>query len=138
MCCQWWRSRSAARRRSGLPASHTRLSSDSLLRRDHLGHTADAGIARIQVVLLVHDPVTGFDELTRTDAHAVADRTEHFPGAIQLQELPVLPRCHPRLAVRIEVERAHQIPHLHRLEEPAVTRVDDDAVFLAVADPDVT
>ncbi len=52
--------------------------------------------------------------------HAVSDRTEYLAVSIQLQELTVLPRRHPRIAVRVEVQRAHQVPHLHRLEERAV------------------
>src|SRR6185369_14764318 len=100
-------------------------------RRNHLGDTAHAGVARVQVVLLVHHPIAGFDELTVSDTHAVADCAEHPSIPIQLQELAVLTARHPRLAVRVEVQGTYEIPHLHRLEKLAVARVDDDPVFLA-------
>src|SRR5262249_17998236 len=79
----------------------------------------------------------GLDELSGADPHAVADGADHGAVPIELQELAVLTAGHPRLTVRVEVERAHEISHLHRLEELAVTRINDDAVFLAVAHPDV-
>src|SRR5258705_394076 len=44
---------------------------------------------------------------------------------------------HPRFAVRVEIQRAHQVSRLHRLHERAVRGVHHDAIFLAVADPDV-
>src|SRR5262245_16586069 len=74
-------------------------SSRSLLRRHHPGDAADARVAGVQIVVLIHRPVAGLDELTVADAHAVANRTDHFAAAIELQELSVLPTCHPRLAV---------------------------------------
>src|SRR5947208_2597096 len=69
----------------------------SLLRRNHLGDAANARVACIQVVLLVHDQVAGFDELTAPYTHSVADRTEHLAVPVQLQELAVLTGRHPRL-----------------------------------------
>ena len=60
-----------------------------------------------------------------------------LPSAIELQELAILPARHPWLAVRVEVERADEVSHLHRLEELPVARIDDDPILLAVADPDV-
>ena len=39
--------------------------------------------------------------------------------------------------MRVKIEGAHEVSHLHRFEEPAVSRIDDDPIFLAVADPDV-
>ena len=54
-----------------------------------------------------------------------------------LQELPVLTTRHPRVAVGIKPEGANEVSHLHRPEELAVPAVDDDAVLLTVADPDV-
>src|SRR5439155_23077418 len=67
----------------------------------------------------------------------VTDRTEHPAIPIQLQELAILTARHPWLAVRVEIEGAHEVSHLHRFEEGAVSRIDDDPVFLAVADPDI-
>src|SRR5688572_12016609 len=107
------------------------------LRRHHLRHAANARVAGIQVVLLVHHPIARFNELSVADAHAIADRTENLPAAIHLQKLPVLAACHPRLPMRIEIQRAYEISHLHRLQKFAVARIDDDAVVLTVADPDV-
>src|SRR5262245_52914094 len=107
------------------------------LRSRHLRDAAHAGVAGIQVVLLVHRPVAGLDELPVADAHAVSDGAEHVAVPIQFQKLAVLTAGHPWLSVRIEIQRAHEIPHLHRLEKLALSRIDDDAVFLAVADPDV-
>src|SRR5262245_5427778 len=89
------------------------------LRRNHLRHPAHAGIARIEVVLLVHHPITGFDELPGADAHAVADGSENLAVTIHFQELAVLAARHPWLAVGVEIQRAHEISHLHRLEELA-------------------
>ena len=37
----------------------------------------------------------------------------------------------------VEIKRAHQVSHLHRPEEFSVAAVDDDAIFLAVANPDI-
>ena len=65
----------------------------------------------------------------------IAPRTVAIP--VELQELAVLAARHPRLAVRVEIQRAHQISHLHRLEELAVAGIDDDPILLAVADPDI-
>ena len=110
---------------------------DSVPSADHFRDAAHAGVAGIQVVLLVKYPIAGFDELAGSDAHAVADRAEHFAVAIQLQELAILTARHPWVALRIELERANEISHLHRLEEFAVAGVDDDSILLAVADPDV-
>src|SRR5580704_6372205 len=107
-------------------------------RGNHLRHPANAGVACIKVVLLVHDPVAGFDELADADTHSVPDRTEYSAIAVQLQELAILSARHPWLAVRVKVEGAHEVSHLHGFEEPAVARIDDDTVFLAVADPDLT
>src|SRR5687768_4304941 len=106
-------------------------------RRHHLRHPPDARVARIQVVLLVHGPVAGLDELAVADAHAVPDCADDVAVPGHLQELPVLAARHPRIAFRVEVQRAHQVSHLHRLQEFTVSRIDDDAVILAVTDPDV-
>src|SRR6266508_5538079 len=126
-------------------AQHTKVSLDfipilstmSFPRRNHPGDTANARVASIQVVLLVHGPIAGFDELPGPDTHAVADRPENLAIPVQLQELAILSGRHPGLAVRVEIQRAHEVSHLHRLEERAIRGIDDDAIFLAVADPDV-
>src|SRR5258708_38018210 len=109
----------------------------SRLRRHHLGEAAHARVAPIPVVLPVHAPVAGFDELTGPDPHAVANRTEDRAIPAQPQELAILTAGHPWLAVPVKVESTHEVSHLHRLEEPAVARIDDDAIFLPVADPDI-
>jgi hypothetical protein len=106
-------------------------------RGNHLRDPANARVARIEVVLLVHDPVAGFDELAGADTHSVTDRTEYFSIAVQLQELAILSARHPWLAVRVKIEGADEVSHLHGLDEPAVARIDDDTVFLAVANPDI-
>jgi hypothetical protein len=107
-------------------------------RGNHLRDPANARVACIKVVLLVHDPVAGFDELAGADTHSVTDRTEYFSIAVELQELAILSARHPGLAVRVKVEGADEVSHLHGFEELAVARIDDDTVFLAVADPDIT
>src|SRR5712692_2905051 len=89
----------------------------SLLQRNHFGDASSARVACIQVVLLVHGPVAGFDELTGPYTHSVADRTEYLAIPIQLQELSILTARHPWLAARVKIE--------------------GDAVFFAVADPDI-
>src|SRR5688500_19681546 len=86
------------------------------LRRHHLRDPPDAGVARIQVVLLVHGPVAGLDELAVADAHAVPDGADDGTVAGHLQELPVLAARHPRIAFRVDVQFAHQISHLLRLQ----------------------
>src|SRR6185436_1830242 len=98
--------------------------------RHHFRDPADARITCIKVVLLVHDPVAGFDELAGPDTHAVSDRTEHLSIPIQLQELAILAARHPWLPMRVEIEGAHQVSHGHRLEELAVAGIDDDPIFL--------
>src|SRR5215510_297962 len=104
---------------------------------NQLGDTADARIARVQIVLFVHHPVARLDELSGADAHAVANRPEYFSVSIELQELTILSARHPTLTVRVEIERAHEISHLHRSQELPVARIDHDSVFLAIADPDI-
>src|SRR5438552_5330051 len=94
---------------------------------NHFRDPANAGVACIQVVLLVHDPVAGFDELAGPYTHSVTDRAEHFSVPVQLQELAILAARHPWLAVRIKIKGAHEVSHLHRLEELAVAGIDDDA-----------
>jgi hypothetical protein len=32
---------------------------------------------------------------------------------------------------------ADQVSHVHRLEELAITTIDDDSILLAIADPDI-
>src|SRR5439155_1206098 len=115
-------------------AKVTGRSSTSLLRRNHFGDAANARVACIQVVLLVHGPVAGFDELTGPYTHSVADRTEYLAIPIQLQELSILTARHPWLAARVKIEGANEVSHLHRFEELAVSRIDDDTIFLPVAD----
>src|SRR5207247_7362282 len=78
------------------------------------------------------------DELAGPHTHAVPDRADDLAVPIQLQELAILAARHPRLAVRIEIEGAHEVSHLQCLEKFSVARIDDDPIFLAVADPDVT
>jgi len=56
----------------------------SIFRRNHFGDAANARVACIQVVLLVHDPVAGFDELTGPYTHSVSDRTEYLAIPVQL------------------------------------------------------
>src|ERR1700733_6551260 len=60
-----------------------RESRSLLHRRNHLRDPAHARVACIQVIVLVHDPVAGLDELTRPDAHSVADRTEYRAIPVQ-------------------------------------------------------
>ena len=50
----------------------------SPLGRNHFRDSANAGVACIQVVLLVHDPVAGFGELAGTYTHSVTNRTDYF------------------------------------------------------------
>src|SRR5580693_6300139 len=97
-------------------------------RRNHLRDPANARIACIEVVLLVHDPVAGFDELAGADTHSVADRNEYPPVAVQLQELAILSARHPWLAVRVKIEGTDEVSHLHGLEELALAGIDDDPV----------
>ena len=110
----------------------------SLPRPDHFRDAADTGVACIQIVLLVKNPVAGFDELAGSDPHSVTDRTEHLAIPVQLQELAILSARHPRVAVRVKMEGANEVSHLHRLEEFAVAAIDDDTILLAVANPDIT
>jgi hypothetical protein len=42
----------------------------SLLGRNHYRNPANARVARMQVVIFIEDPVTGFNELTRADTHS--------------------------------------------------------------------
>jgi hypothetical protein len=76
--------------------------------------------------------------LTGANPHSIADRAEHFAIPIELQELTVLAAGHPWIAVRVEPERADKISHLHRPEELPVRTVHDNAILLAIADPDVS
>jgi hypothetical protein len=50
----------------------------SLLGHNHFRDPANAGVACIQVVLFVHDEVTGFDELAGAYTRSVTDRTKHL------------------------------------------------------------
>src|SRR3989442_5699448 len=98
-------------------------------RSNHFRDPANARVASIMAVLLAHGPVAGFDELAGSYTHSVSDRTEYLAIPIQLQELAILTARHPWLAVRVEIEGAHEVSHLHRFEELAVARIDDDTVF---------
>src|SRR5262249_25476344 len=101
-------------------------------------HPADTGVAGVQIILFIKNPITRFDEMTRSDTHTVTDRADDTSVAIQLQELAVLSACHPWIAVGIEMECADEISHLHGSQELAIGTVDDDSILLPVADPDVT
>src|SRR6185437_11672637 len=85
----------------------------------------------------IESPVTGFGELAAADTHALADRAQHFAVAVQLQELAVLARRHPGIALVVEIEGADQILHLQSLHEAPVGGIDDNAILLAIADPDI-
>src|SRR5688572_1442736 len=106
-------------------------------RRPHHRDPADAGVAGIEIALAVEDEIAGLGELSRTDAHAVADRTHDLAGAIQFEELAVLAAAHPGIALRIEMKGADQITGLQGAQELAVAAIDDDAILLAIADPDI-
>src|ERR1700737_5430453 len=101
--------------------------------RNHFRDPAHARVACIQVVLLVHDPVAGLDELPRPYTHSVTDRAEYLTIPIQLQELAILPARHPWLAVRVKIEGANEVSHLHRFDKLPAAAIDDDTIFLAVA-----
>src|SRR5262249_54929920 len=77
------------------------------------------------------------DELPLTPAWAVADGAKEVPVPVDFEDLPVLARRQPGLTARIDVEPAGEIPHLNRPDEPAFCVVDDETVFLAVADVDL-
>src|SRR5215510_14985508 len=44
---------------------------------NHFRYATDAGVARVQIVLLVKNPVAGFEELTVFYTHSIADCTDH-------------------------------------------------------------
>src|SRR5262245_52476937 len=44
---------------------------------NHFRYATDAGVARVQIVLLVKNPVAGFDELAVSYTHSIADCTDH-------------------------------------------------------------
>src|SRR5262245_49580811 len=44
---------------------------------NHFRYATDAGVARIQIVLLIKNPVAGFGELAVFYSHSIADCTEH-------------------------------------------------------------
>src|SRR5437868_1725243 len=46
--------------------------------RDHLRDASQAGVAGVEVVVLVEYPIAGFDELSGPNTHSVADCTQHF------------------------------------------------------------
>src|SRR5689334_22651345 len=110
----------------------------SLLRCKHPGNPPDARVTSIQVVLFVENPVARFDKLSQANAHAIADGTDNPAVPVQFQELAVLTAGHPGVATRVELKCANKISHLHRPEELSVAAVNDDAVLLTIADPDVT
>src|SRR5262245_19400255 len=109
----------------------------ALLRRDHLRDPADAGVARVEIPLRIHCHVAGFDELSFPSPGSVADRPEDVAVPVDLEDLPVLSGRQPELSVRADVERALQVSHLDRLDELSVRVVDEEPVFLAIADVDV-
>src|SRR2546425_3385821 len=104
---------------------------------NHFRDAADTGVACIEIVLLVKNPVAGFDELSGSDPHSVTDRSEHLASQVQLQELAILTARHPWIAVRVKMEGANEVSRLHRFKELAIAAIDDDAILLAVADPDI-
>jgi hypothetical protein len=105
--------------------------------RHHLRHAPHARITRVQIIVFVKNPITGFDELSRSDTHPVTNSSDNSSIPVQFQELAILSACHPRVAVRIEMERANEISHLHRSEELPIAAVDDNPILFPVADPDI-
>ena len=99
--------------------------------------TTDTGVAGIDVAILVPGHVGGLDRLTRPPARAIADRAEHPATPVQSQYLAILSARHPRIAVRVEADRADQISHLQGLEKVSILRINDDAILLSIADPDI-
>src|SRR3569833_4028714 len=97
---------------------------------------ADRGVTGDQIVALGEHPVACLDELAGADAHAVTYRADHLAVARQLEELAILARGHPRITLMVEVQGADQILHRHGADELAIPGIDDDAVLLAVEDPD--
>src|SRR5213594_3677292 len=50
----------------------------SLPRPDHFCDPTDTGVACIQVILPIKNPIAGFDELAWAYTHSVTDRTEYL------------------------------------------------------------
>src|SRR5678815_5636297 len=117
-------------------ARHARLEIRAILLR-HNRYTANTGIARDQIVLGIKYPIAGFGELAGAHTHAVAHRAQHLAVTVELEELAVLARRHPGIALMVEVQGADQVAHLQGLYELAVGRIDNDAILFAVADPHI-
>src|SRR3954471_24830032 len=97
--------------------------------RYHLRDSGNAGVAAVEVAARIHRHVVGLDELALASARSGADGAEHATVPVDLENLTVLTGRQPQLLVRIDVQRAREIPHLDRLDERAACVVDDEAVF---------
>src|SRR6185437_894375 len=117
-------------------ARNARLEIYAMLLRHHR-HAADAGVAGDQIVVAIEHPVARLGELAGADAHAIAHRAHNLAVTIELEELAVLARRHPGVALVVEVQGADQIAHREGLLELAVAGIDHDAILLAVADPHI-
>src|SRR5262249_53608975 len=74
-------------------------------------------------------------ELSWSDSHSITDRTNDFAVAVQFEELSILTARHPWIAVRVELKRANEVSHLHRLQKFSIAAVHDDSILLAIPNP---
>jgi hypothetical protein len=67
--------------------------------------------------VLVKNKITGFNELTGPDTHAIADGADDFAVACKFEELPILAATHPGIAFVVKVQCADKISHRQGLLE---------------------
>ena len=107
------------------------------LGRNHFRDPADSRVACIYVAVRIHGHVVGFVKLAGPRTGSLANRTEYVAIPVQLNDLAIFSRRHPKLAVGVHIEGASEISHLNRFHELAVSRIDDEAILLPITDPDV-
>ena len=67
--------------------------------------------------------ITGFNELTGPDTHAIADGADDFAVACKFEELPILAATHPGIAFVVKVQCADEISYRQGLVEYPIGRI---------------
>jgi hypothetical protein len=82
--------------------------------------------------VLVKNKITGFNELTGPDTHAIADGADDFAVACKFEELPILAATHPGIAFVVKVQCADEISHRQGLLEYPIGRINNNAIELNI------
>jgi hypothetical protein len=109
---------------------------EHVVRRCPFGNPRHHGIARINVPLRIHGQLAGLAPIALASARPGSQRADYVGVPVHLHKLTIQAGSRPHVAKAVKVDGANQVLHLNRPDKLPVRGVLNNAVLLAIADPD--